>query len=229
MEANNLCENLLANIRSSGLNFLISETPYSVNVVIKKTLIKKYPSRYSTMSSRSTNPIRMQHATTESAIAASIQAHPTKPNFQCKDPSSANTVQPFIKSANTANSPVNIPKSDSLNPDPSSALTMQHTIKSAKTDTSPVHILQPAFLNQSPSSTHPMQQHTIKSANTATSLLHNPQSEFLNQDPSSASIKLNTPSKKNQNHSSANMKQKNQMHRTNFQLVGTMNGQKLGF
>ena len=39
MDAKIVCENLLSAIRSSGLNFVLSETPFSVNIVIKKTFI----------------------------------------------------------------------------------------------------------------------------------------------------------------------------------------------
>ena len=39
MDAKTVCENLLSTIRSSGLNFILSETPFSVNIVLKKTFI----------------------------------------------------------------------------------------------------------------------------------------------------------------------------------------------
>jgi hypothetical protein len=40
MEAKIVCDNLLSSIKSSGLNFLITETPFSVNIVTKKTFIR---------------------------------------------------------------------------------------------------------------------------------------------------------------------------------------------
>ena len=39
MDAKTVCENLLSTIRSSGLNFVLSETPFSLNIVLKKTFI----------------------------------------------------------------------------------------------------------------------------------------------------------------------------------------------
>ena len=39
MKANTVCENLLSIIRNSGLKFVLSETLFSVNIVLKKTLI----------------------------------------------------------------------------------------------------------------------------------------------------------------------------------------------
>ena len=141
---------------------MITETPYSVNVVIKKTLTTKFPNRYSKMSSGSPNPMTMQH-TTKSAIAANIKAYTPKTNFLIQDPSSTHTMQHSIKSANRANSPVHIPQSDFLNQNPSLAhTTMQHTIKSANTAIGPFNIPQSDFLKQDPSSAN-TNQNTSKS------------------------------------------------------------------
>ena len=40
MDAKTVCENQLSTIRKSDLNFVLSETPYSVNIVLKKTFIQ---------------------------------------------------------------------------------------------------------------------------------------------------------------------------------------------
>ena len=41
MDGNAVCENLLSTVRNSGLNFLLSETPFGVTIAIKKTFILK--------------------------------------------------------------------------------------------------------------------------------------------------------------------------------------------
>ena len=40
MEAKSVCEKLLSSIKNSGLNFVLTETPFSVNIVLKKTFTK---------------------------------------------------------------------------------------------------------------------------------------------------------------------------------------------
>ena len=58
-----MCENLLSTIRSSGLNFILSETPFSVNIVLKKTFIYR-----KNASEGSATSLSLNHSITDQSV-----------------------------------------------------------------------------------------------------------------------------------------------------------------
>ena len=91
MDAKTVCENLLSTIRSSGLNFVLSETPFSVNIVLKKTFIySKDLSNLHSLNS-SANPLNQNQPFMEKSAKSVINKKATASNIFTKPSNSSNS------------------------------------------------------------------------------------------------------------------------------------------
>ena len=80
MEAKTVFEELLSCIKNSGLNFVLTETPFSVNIVIKKTFFKTKEEEKSKVRSNTTLLANNNLKQTPSKFLTS-QRSPSKDTF----------------------------------------------------------------------------------------------------------------------------------------------------
>ena len=73
MEAKSVCDKLLSSIKSSGLNFVLTETPFTVNIVLKKTFIKTKESDPQASNSRPSNS-KVRHNPGSNSLAEDLHS-----------------------------------------------------------------------------------------------------------------------------------------------------------
>ena len=144
MDAKTVYENLLSTIRSSGLNFVLSETPFSLNIVLKKTFISS-----KNASKLQTSKVPASNQYTEEGSVINKQAMGT--NFDQKT-GNCSPIRPNLSKQNstwkTCNKSINIQnntcqsattKSSMMKDRPTLSPWHHTTIPAMETTTSAIH------------------------------------------------------------------------------------------
>ena len=83
MDAKTICDELLSNIKSSGLNFVLTETPFSVKIEIKKTFFRR-SSKFSSKQCNLDSPSRKSQ--TMGSIPSSTNSKGFTSSFETTKP-----------------------------------------------------------------------------------------------------------------------------------------------